>query len=123
MGEFVFLFFIVTIVFPYVFHMRFSSCSQQHSQIALHFYPIWFAQRFNSCVHKVKRWAARNNICFYFATGGSNRCFYWGVPNVPKKLVMGQSILWPIQKTPQKKCEHTHEVIIMILQWVFWYHP
>ncbi len=52
------------------------------------------------------------HICFYFVTGGPKMCFYWGVPNVPKKLVMGQSICH-LLKLFKKKCECTHGLINM----------
>jgi hypothetical protein len=41
-----------------------------------------------SC-YKVKRW---HHICFYFAAGSPKKSFYWGVLDVPKLFVMGQSI-------------------------------
>jgi hypothetical protein len=36
-------------------------------------------------------------ICFYVAGGGPKRCFYWGVPNVPKISNV------PINMAPYKK--------------------
>jgi hypothetical protein len=66
--------------------------------------------KFNPHVYKLKKVDHRKHIWFYFAIGGPKRCIYWGIPNVPKKLVMGQSI-WPLQK--QKKVERTHEIINM----------
>jgi hypothetical protein len=48
-------------------------------------------------------------ICFYFAAGSPKKSFYWGVPDVPKLFVMGQSI-WPLQREKKEKsCEHIHE--------------
>jgi hypothetical protein len=41
---------------------------------------------------------------------GAKRFSSWGMPNVPKKSMMGQSI-WLLQK--KKSCEHTHELINM----------
>jgi len=35
---------------------------------------------------------------FYFGEWGPKRCFYWGVPNVLKTLVMGQSMWFFNQK-------------------------
>jgi hypothetical protein len=37
----------------------------------------------------VKRW---ERICFYFAAGSPKKSFFWGVPDVLKPFVMGQSI-------------------------------
>jgi hypothetical protein len=34
----------------------------------------------------------REHICFYFATKGPKRCFYWGVPNVPKTFGDGINV-------------------------------
>ncbi len=54
--------------------------------------------KFNSQVYKTEKVSHReHHICFYFATGSPKRLFYWGLPKVPKQLVMGQSI-WPLQK-------------------------
>jgi hypothetical protein len=41
---------------------------------------------------------------------GAKRFSNWGIPNVPKKSMMGQSI-WLLQK--KKSYEHTHELINM----------
>jgi hypothetical protein len=38
-----------------------------------------------------------------FATKGPKRCFYLGVPNVPKKLVIGQSMWLLSTKRKEKK--------------------
>jgi hypothetical protein len=46
--------------------------------------------KFNSHVYKQKRWAI--GVCM-----GAKRCSSWGMPNVPKKLMMGQSI-WLLKK-------------------------
>ncbi len=40
---------------------------------------------------------------------GEKTCFNWGMPSVPKTLMMGHSI-WFLHK---KNCEHTHELINM----------
>jgi hypothetical protein len=50
--------------------------------------------KFNSHVYKLKRWA----IFLYIATGCPKRCFYWGVPSVPKKNGDG-----PMNMAPSKK--------------------
>jgi hypothetical protein len=55
--------------------------------IAPQIYPIWFAQKFNSHVYKLKRWAEGKYISFYFATG-IQRCASIGeCPIVPKNFV------------------------------------
>jgi hypothetical protein len=41
---------------------------------------------------KSEKMGLREHICFYFATKGSKRCFYWGVPNVPKKIGDGVNV-------------------------------
>jgi hypothetical protein len=38
---------------------------------------------------------------FLFCYWGPKRCFYWGVPNSPKDLVMGQPI-WSLPEKPKK---------------------
>jgi hypothetical protein len=57
--------------------------------------------KFNSHVCKLKRLPMEEHIYFYFSTWGPKRYFYWGVPSVPKILVMGQSIL-PLPKNENK---------------------
>ncbi len=57
--------------------------------------------KFNSHVYKLKKVDHREHISIYFALGGPKSCIYWGIPNVRKKLVMGQSI-WPLQKNKIK---------------------
>jgi hypothetical protein len=37
-------------------------------------------------------------------TWGPKRCIYWGVPNIPKKLMMGQS-MWLLQINQGKEKE------------------
>jgi hypothetical protein len=39
------------------------------TSIALQIYPIWFCPQFNSHGYKLKRWAIREVIRFYFAIG------------------------------------------------------
>jgi len=46
----------------------------------------------------------RGSICLYFVTWGPKRCIYWGVPNIPKKLMMGQS-MWLLQINQGKEKE------------------
>jgi hypothetical protein len=55
----------------------------------------------NSHEYKPKRWAIGEHTCSYFGTEGPKRCFYGRVPNVPKKLMMGQSI-WLVQKKKKR---------------------
>jgi hypothetical protein len=93
----------------------FSSCSLDVFQdsklfskafsIAPQFYPIWFAQSFNSHVYKLRRRTAGEYFCFYFATGGPKTCFHWGVLSVPKRLLMGEWI-WLFSKKEEKLWAH-----------------
>jgi len=56
------------------------------------------------------------HICFNFVNLGSKtpkKCFYWEVPNVPKKIGDGPINVVPFKKIKNKKCEHTHELINM----------
>jgi hypothetical protein len=59
----------------------------------------------------------REHICFYFATKGSKRCFYWGVPKVPKKFGDGINVAPSKQnkkiRKKKEKCDCTHELIHM----------
>jgi hypothetical protein len=58
--------------------------------------------KFNSHVYnKLKRYSIGKYICFYFATWDPKRSFHWGVLNMSKKLLMGQSI-WLLQKKEKK---------------------
>ncbi len=76
----IFCFFIVPIIirFPKMFPKR------------LRVYPIWFAQ---SSILIEKLDCTRACLWNCSATGSPKRCFYWGVPNIPKKLTIGQLIL------------------------------
>jgi len=57
--------------------------------IAPQIYPIWFAQKFNSHLYKLKRYALVKYICLYFATG-IHRCASIGeCPMFQKKLIIG----------------------------------
>ncbi len=81
-----FCFFIVPNVFPW----DHPKCSQKY----LSFIPYGLPK----VQFSWKSWAIGSRIiCFYFATSYPKRCYYWGMPNVPKKLVTGQSI-WLLQK-------------------------
>jgi hypothetical protein len=63
-----------------------------------------------SCI-KTEKVDHMEHIFLYFATDCPKRCFYWGVPKVPKKIGDG-----PINMAPSKKkknSEPTHEVINM----------
>ncbi len=94
-----FRFFIVPNVFPW----DHPKCSQKY----LSFIPYGLPKVQLSW----KSWAIGSRIiCFYFATSYPKRCYYWGMPNVPKKLVTGQSI-WLLQKT-KIKCE-----FILFIRW------
>ncbi len=42
--------------------------------------------KFNSPVYKLTRWNPRVHIYFYFATGGTKRCFYRGHAQCSKKI-------------------------------------
>jgi hypothetical protein len=60
--------------------------------IAPQLYYVWFCPKFNTHVYKLKMRNLGEHICLYFTIGGQKRCFYWGMPNVPKTLLMGQTI-------------------------------
>jgi hypothetical protein len=63
--------------------------------------PLKVCPKFNSHVCKLKRLPIQEHICLYFSTWDPKRYFYWGMLNVLKKLVMGQSIL-PLPKHTNK---------------------
>ncbi len=94
-----------------------SSCSQIHSArysqyCSTSYLSHMVCPKFNSHVYKPKRWTPGECCCFYFAKlGGPKRCFYWGMPNVPKNLMMAQSIWLPFFF---KSCGHTLIWIIML---------
>jgi len=67
--------------------------------------PLMVCPKFNSDVCKLKMLPIEEHICFYFSTWGPKRYFCWGVPNVPKNLVTGQSIL-PLPKNKNKMWTH-----------------
>jgi hypothetical protein len=84
------------------------------SHIVPHYFPNstsdlspMVCPKLNSYVYKLKPWAIWEHICFYFANKGSKRCFYWWVPNVPKKKLMMGPNNYGSFETPQKKksCE------------------
>jgi hypothetical protein len=91
-------------IFCFFFHLVlnvFSSCSHGVPQVVPNSTTIlshMVCRKFNSYVYKVKRWAIGEHISFYFGVGGPKRCCYGGVPNVSKKLVMGQSMLFPSKR-------------------------
>jgi len=81
-----------TFQFPNVFPSGSQSISQvlnlfpKMFPIPTQFYPIWFAQ---SSTPMYINWKGEH-MCFYFATWGPKTwSFYWEVPNIPKKMVMG----------------------------------
>ncbi len=109
-------FFLVPNVSPTCSHhvvKRFPSfqCVPQHvpnsTSVLLHM----ICPKFNSHVYKLKRYVVGKYICFSFATRDPKRCFHWGVINIPKKLLMGQSI-WLLQKK-KKSYGCSHELINM----------
>jgi len=67
--------------------------------------PLMVCPKFNSHVCKLKRLPIEEHICLYFSTWCPKKYFYWGVPNVLKNLVMGQSIL-PLPKNENKMWAH-----------------
>jgi hypothetical protein len=89
----IFCFFIVPniIRFPKMFPKR------------LTVYPKRFAQ---SSILIEKLDCTRSCLWNCSVTGSPKRHFYWGVPNIPKKLMMGQLIFLLPKKN---SCEHTHE--------------
>jgi hypothetical protein len=84
-----------------------SQRSPQLFPIAPQIYPIWFAQSSTFKVYKLKRWACLIGECayFYFAIGVQRGASIWEMPNVPKNLMIGQSIwlLQPKQKRKRRK--------------------
>jgi hypothetical protein len=50
-----------------------SRCSQKHLCFIL-----YGLREVQPHVDKLKRWNLGEHICFYFATEGTKRCFYWG---------------------------------------------
>ncbi len=94
-----FRFFIVPNVFPW----GHPKCSQK--------YPSFIPYGLPKVQLSWKSWAIGSRIiCFYFATSCPKRCYYWGMPHVPKILVTGQSI-WLLQKI-KIKCE-----FILFIRW------
>ncbi len=85
--------------FPFSHHVPYV-CSHGVPQVVPNITSLLshvICPKFNSPVYKTEKVGHREqHICFYFATGSPKRLFYWGLPNVPKQLVMGQSI-WPLQ--------------------------
>jgi hypothetical protein len=69
-------------------------CVPQHDPNSTWVLTHMVCPKFNSHVYKLKTWnLVWKHICFYFAVGGSMKCFSIGAcPNVPKKLLMGQSM-------------------------------
>jgi hypothetical protein len=110
-GEVFFVFFHVPNVFPLCSHhvpWSFSS-----SQVVPQNFPNstsvlshMVCPKFNLHVCKLTRWSMGEHFCFHFATQGQKRCFYWGVPNVPKTLVMAE---WMWLLSIKKKVQRTHE--------------
>jgi hypothetical protein len=58
-------------------------------------YSHMVCPKFNCDVYKVHP-QGNKHICFCF-DWVPKRCIYWGVHNIPKELMMGQSI-WPLRK-------------------------
>ncbi len=72
---------------------NFSSCSPKTIPLAPQLYPIWFAQSSTLIYINWKRWTIGSTFVFILQL-----VVQWGaLPNVPKKLVMSQSI-WPLTK-------------------------
>jgi hypothetical protein len=65
--------------------------------------------KFNSLVYKLKRSNPGVQICFYFATRGPKRCFYWGHAQWSKKIADGPMNMAPLN-LKKRSCEHTHEL-------------
>jgi hypothetical protein len=67
------VFCLVPIIFPWDSHqvpqvLKLFPKTFSITSIALQFYPIWFCPQFNFHGYKLKRWAIRELICFYFVT-------------------------------------------------------
>jgi len=59
--------------------------------------------KFNSHAHKMQRWTP-GGIAFVsiLQLGIQKRCFYWGMPNVPKKFANGPINMAPLKKKRKK---------------------
>jgi hypothetical protein len=53
----------------------------------------------------------KTGLCFYFGEGSMSRLLCWAVPNVPKILVMGQSV-WLLLKEKRKNSRVAHPLLI-----------
>jgi hypothetical protein len=102
-----FLFFpLISNVFPLCSHqilkrfpkLFFTMVPKQH----LSFIPYGLPKVQLSVVWQAEKMGDRGSICVYFVTWGPKRCIYWRVPNIPKQLMMGQSI-WLLKKKTKKK--------------------
>jgi hypothetical protein len=115
-------FFFSPLLFPMCSHyvpMRFSkgstSCSSQWFPNSTSVLSHMVCPKFNPQVYKLKRCAIGAPFVSILWLGVQKRCIYWGVPNILRKLMMGQSI-WLVQinqKKKEKSCEHTNELINM----------
>jgi hypothetical protein len=82
------------------------------SHFGLH---TWADSTSHTSVYKVKGWAIGEHICFYFQTlVQRGTYFYWGVPNVPKILMMRANQYWLLFSFFEI-VSTTHELIKLIL--------
>jgi len=58
--------------------------------------------KFNSHVYKLRKVGYRGAHLFPFCSWDPKRCFYWGVPNVPKELMIISQSIWLLQKEKEK---------------------
>jgi len=64
---------------------------------------LMVCRKFNSHAYRLKRWAIREHICFYFETWGPKNHFNWGVPNVQILLDDGLINMAPSKKKKREK--------------------
>jgi hypothetical protein len=69
--------------------------------------------KFNSPIYKLKRWNPGVHICFYLQVAVWRGASIGGMLNVPKKMLMGQSI-WLLFLKRKKSCECTHDCNMLI---------
>jgi hypothetical protein len=80
--------------------------------IAPGFYPMWFAQSSTPIYINYKGEIQGCTFVFILQLGVKRGASIGGMPNVSKKVLVGQSI-WLLSKRKRKSCEHTHDLINM----------
>jgi hypothetical protein len=84
-------FFVLFLLFPSSSQCVPTVVPPRRSQQHLGFIP-YSLPKFNSPVYKLKRWNPGVQICFNLQLGVQRGASIEGMPNVPKKLLMGQSL-------------------------------